>query len=388
MTVKLTPPPVQKRTVTFNKPFLTGKETEYMVEAVQSQQISGNGPFTKKCHAFFEKRFGFGKVLLTTSCTDALEMSALLANIEKDDEVIMPSFTFVSTANAFVLRGARIVFADSGPLLPHLDPTQIESLVTSRTKAIVAVHYGGVACDMDPLLELAKKHHLFLIEDAAQAVAAFYKNRPLGSLGPFGAFSFHETKNIISGEGGMIAINDKRFENRAEIIWEKGTNRAALSRGEVEKYEWMDLGSSFLPSDLTAAYLYAQLESLDKIQIKRIALWEAYHERLKPLEKKGVVGLPVVPDYATQNGNLFYLLCSNRSERDGLIAYLRKQDIYAAFHYLPLHESPFYRAKHSGRILAHAVRYADCILRLPLYYDLLVDDVDYVSYHVAHYFKS
>lgn len=387
MTVK-TLPSLQKRTVTFNKPFLTGKEMEYIVEAVRSQQISGNGPFTKKCHEFFEKRFGFGKVLLATSCTDALEMSALLAQIKQGDEVIMPSFTFVSTANAFVLRGARIVFADSGPVLPHLDPAQVEPLITARTKAMVVVHYGGVACDMDPLRELAKKYNLFLIEDAAQAVAAFYKNRPLGGLGHFGAFSFHETKNIISGEGGMIVLNDKRYEHRAEIIWEKGTNRAALSRGEVDKYEWMDLGSSFLPSDLTAAYLYAQLESLDRIQTKRMALWEAYQERLKTLEKKGAVKLPVIPDYATQNGNLFYLLCANRKERDELIAYLRQQDIYATFHYLPLHESPFYRAQHDGRCLPNAMRYADCILRLPLYYDLTMDDVDYVTYHVSHYFKS
>ena len=379
---------LKKRTVTFNQPFLAGKEVEYMLQAVHSQQISGNGPFTKKCHAFFEERFGFRKVLLTTSCTDALEMSALLAGIKPGDEVIVPSYTYVSTANAFVLRGARIVFADSSPVSPHIDPSSLESLVNPSTKAIVAVHYGGVACDMDAILNLAKKYNLLVIEDAAQAIASFYKGRPLGSLGHLAAFSFHETKNIISGEGGMIVVSDERFRERAEIIWEKGTNRAAFSRNEVDKYEWMDIGSSFLPSDLTAAYLYAQLEELDKIQAKRTQLWESYDENLKGLEKKGCVRLPVVPEDATQNGNLFYLLCSDRKERDALIAYLREQGIYAVFHYLPLHESPFYRDKHDGRALPQANRYADCMVRLPLYYDLTRDDVDYVSSQVAQFFTS
>ena len=253
-------------TIPFNKPFLTGKEAHYLYQAVSSGKISGNGMFTKKCHDFFEEKYGFKKVLLTTSCTDALEMAAILLDIKEGDEVIMPSYTFVSSANAFVLRGAKIVFADSSAENPNLDATKIEALITPKTKAIVPVHYAGIACDMDMIMDIAHRHNLSVVEDAAQAIDSFYNGRPLGTIGHLAAFSFHETKNIISGEGGMLAINDERFLRRAEIIWEKGTNRAEFFRGEVNKYGWVDIGSSFLPAEIIAAFLYAQLESLETIQ--------------------------------------------------------------------------------------------------------------------------
>jgi len=265
--------------IPFNKPYLTGKEAHYLYHAVYSGKISGNGMFTQKCHNFFVQRYGFKKCLLTTSCTDALEMAAILIDIKQGDEVIMPSYTFVSTANAFVLRGATIVFADSGASNPNIDAEKLESLITPKTKAIVPVHYAGIACDMDKIMALAEKYNLFVIEDAAQAIDSYYNGRPLGSIGHLAAFSFHETKNIISGEGGMLVINDERFFRRAEIIWEKGTNRAEFFRGEVNKYGWVDIGSSFLPSEIIAAFLYAQLENLDDIQLKRKSIWNKYYSQ-------------------------------------------------------------------------------------------------------------
>lgn len=356
--------------IPFNKPYLTGKETKYIEEAVASGKISGDGIFTKKCHEFFEKRYGFKKCLLTTSCTDALEMAAILIDLQPGDEVIMPSYTFVSTANAFVLRGAKIMFVDSELETPNMDVSQIEPLITSKTKAIVPVHYAGIACDMDKIMELAAKYDLYVIEDAAQAIDSYYKGKPLGSFGHFAAFSFHETKNIISGEGGMLVVNDERFAKRAEIIREKGTNRSAFFRGEVDKYGWVDMGSSFLPSEIIAAFLYAQLENLEAIQQKRTEIWKRYREGLQVLEDKGYIRLPKVHGDATNNGHMFYLLTGSLEERSDLITYLRENEIFPVFHYLSLHKSPFYQDKHHGAELINSDLYTDVLLRLPLYFEL------------------
>jgi dTDP-4-amino-4,6-dideoxygalactose transaminase len=361
--------------VPFNKPYLTGKETDYIRQAVESGKISGDGGYTKLCHEFFEKRFGFKKCLLTTSCTDALEMAALLINIMPGDEVIMPSYTFVSTSNAFVLRGAKIVFVDSRKDHPGMDEDQIESLITERTKAIVPVHYAGVACDMDKIMALAAKYNLFVVEDAAQAIDSYYTGkdgvkRPLGSIGHLAAFSFHETKNIQSGEGGMIVINDDRFMQRAEIIREKGTNRSQFFRGEVDKYGWVDVGSSFLPSDIIAAFLYAQLENLDDIQRRRREIWDAYYTALKPLEEKGLFTLPYTPEYASNNAHMFYIVCKDLASRDEIINILSEINTKSVFHYLSLHSSPYYAAKHDGRALPETDRYTDGLLRLPMFYEL------------------
>lgn len=373
--------------IPFNKPYLTGKETEYITQAVASGKISGDGVFTQKCHRFFEQLYGFKKSLLTTSCTDALEMAAILCNIQPGDEIIAPSYTFVSTVNAFVLRGAKIVFADSEPTIPNIDSTGIETLITPKTKVIIPVHYAGFACDMDKVLDIAQHHGLFVVEDAAQAIDSFYKGRPLGSLGTFGAFSFHETKNVISGEGGMLVVNDERFIPRAEIIREKGTNRTAFFRGEVDKYGWVDVGSSFLPSEIIAAFLYAQLENLENIQVRRSQIWNLYRDHLQPLAAKGLLELPHIPPYATNNAHMFYVVCRNLNERSGLIEHLKKHDILAVFHYLPLHQSPYYHDRHDGRHLPNAVRYADCLLRLPFYFELCDVDVERIAEAVHDYFS-
>jgi dTDP-4-amino-4,6-dideoxygalactose transaminase len=377
----------------FNKPYLTGRETEYITDAVNSSKISGNGKYTQLCHKFFEERYGFKKCLLTSSCTDALEMSALLINIQEGDEVIMPSYTFVSTANAFVLRGAKIVFADSNVSEPNMDADQIESLITSKTKAIVVVHYAGVACDMDKVMSIATKHNLFVIEDAAQAIDNYYidsKNnkRPLGSIGHLAAFSFHETKNIISGEGGMLVINDDRFVGRAEIIWEKGTNRSAFFRGEVDKYGWVDIGSSFLPSDIIAAFLYAQLENLEKIQDKRKELWNSYYQLLLPLQEKGLIKLPVTPSYSMNNAHMFYVTVQDLSKRSDLIKQLNTLGINSVFHYLSLHSSAFYSPHHDGRMLPESDRFSDTLLRLPLYFELGQKEIEYITQGIASFYAQ
>ncbi len=372
----------------FNKPYLTGNETLYIQQAVALEKISGDGEFTRRCHRFFEGRYGFRKVLLTTSCTDALEMAALLTGIGPGDEVIMPSYTFVSTANAFVLRGARIVFADSGAGNPNLDAATLAPLITPRTKAIVPVHYAGVACDMDAIMDLARTHNLFVIEDAAQAIDSFYRGRPLGGIGHLAAFSFHETKNIMAGEGGMLVINDEQFVRRAEIIREKGTNRSAFFRGEVDKYGWVDVGSSFLPSDIIAAFLYAQLENLAGIQARRRQIWQWYREGLAPLEAAGQLQLPHVPDFATNNAHMFYVVCRHGGEREGLINHLKGEGIQAVFHYLSLHASPYYHDKHDGRPLPRADHYSDCLVRLPMYYELTRAQVETVTAAVTDYFTT
>lgn len=367
--------------IPFNLPYLTGKEAHYMYQAVFKGKLSGNGDFTKKCQKYFEDRYGFKKCLLTTSCTDALEMAAILCNIQPGDEVIVPSYTFVSSALAFVRAGAKIVFADSYKNNPNIDADAIESLITPKTKVIVPVHYAGVACDMDKIMNVANRHNLLVVEDAAQAIDSYYispktgEKKALGSIGHLAAFSFHETKNIISGEGGMLAINDERFIRRAEIIWEKGTNRAEFFRGEVNKYGWVDTGSSFLPSEVIAAFLWAQVEHLDIIQDKRKQLWNTYYELLKPLAYRGMFSLPDLPSYATNNAHMFYLVCNNLEERTALIKKLKDNNILAVFHYLSLHSSPYYQNKHDGRDLPNCDKFADCLVRLPMYYDLTEDDV-------------
>lgn len=362
-------------TITFNKPYMTGRETHYLYQALEAGKLSGNGAFTKRCQNFFEQRYGFGKCLLTSSCTDALEMSALLCGIQPGDEVIVPSYTFVSTANAFILRGAKIVFADSQEGHPNMDADLIESLITEKTKAIVPVHYAGVACDMDKIMDLAEKYGLFVIEDAAQAIDSYYTGRDglkraLGSIGHFATFSFHETKNIISGEGGMLVVNEERFQKRAEVIWEKGTNRSAFFRGEVDKYGWIDVGSSFLPSEIVAAFLWAQLESLDDIQSKRKQHWRAYEAGLSEWAGRQGIELPKLPDYGTNNGHMFYLVCPSGEQRERLIGFLKRRNIQAVFHYLSLHKSPYYKDKHEGLELPHADRFSETLVRLPLYYEL------------------
>lgn len=365
--------------IQFNKPYLTGNELEYIKQAVHSGKISGNGLFTKKCHDFFEQTYGFRRCLLTSSCTDALEMAAILADIQPGDEVIIPSYTFVSTANAFVLRGANIIFADSSAIHPNIDEDTIAALITSKTKAIVVVHYAGVACNLDAIKALTDKHNIFLIEDAAQAIDSYYINsngekKALGSIGHMAAFSFHETKNIISGEGGMLVVNDKNLERRAEIIWEKGTNRSAFFRGETDKYSWVDIGSSFLPSEVTAAFLWAQLENIQNIQQRRKDIWQTYVEQLSEWAKANQIRLPHLFEYATNNAHMFYLVFPNIDMREKVRNHLNLQQILSVFHYLSLHKSPYYESRHDGRVLKYSDNYSDTLLRLPLYYELTPKD--------------
>ncbi|HZW12863.1 MAG TPA: dTDP-4-amino-4,6-dideoxygalactose transaminase [Noviherbaspirillum sp.] len=374
--------------IPFNKPYLHGRELVYIAQAVASGKISGDGIFSKKCHQFFEERFGFKKTLMTTSCTDALEMCALLLNIREDDEVIVPSFTFVSSANAFALRGAKLIFADSEADNPNIDCREIESLITSRTRAIVVVHYAGVACDMDHVMQLGQRHNIPVVEDAAQAIDSYYKGRPLGGIGQLGTFSFHETKNIISGEGGLLCVNDDTYSARAEIIREKGTNRSAFFRGEIDKYGWVDIGSSFLPSDIIAAYLYAQLENIDLIQLRRKALWTRYWNNLSGELPAYGVQLPKVPDWATNNAHMFYLVCRDLEQRTALIAALKESGVLTVFHYLSLHSSPYFHNQHDGRSLPNSDRFANCLLRLPMYYELTDAEVDYISDRILQHLKQ
>ncbi len=373
--------------IPFNKPYFSGKEAENLTKAATSGHISGNGYFTKKCHNFFTNKYGFKKVLLTTSCTDALEMAAILLNIKDGDEVICPSYAFVSTANAFVLKGAKIVFADSEDNNPNIDASRIEELITPKTKAIVVIHYGGVACDMDKIMEIATRRNIFVVEDAAQAIDSYYKNRALGSIGHLAAFSFHETKNIISGEGGMLVINDDRFIERSEIIWEKGTNRAAFFRGEVDKYGWVDIGSSFLPSELIAAFLYAQLESIDIIQETRKSIWNYYHSKLIKLEQEGKIKLVNIPVSASNNAHLYYLLTNSKEERTSLLKFLNDNGIAAVFHYLPLHQSSYYKDKHDGRHLDNAVKFSEQLIRLPFFNDISAQQQEYIIDKIYEYYS-
>lgn len=373
--------------IPFNKPYLAGVELDYIADAIKRGKLSGDGYYTKKCSEYFEERYGFKKVLLTTSCTDALEMAAILLDIQPGDEVISPSYTFVSTVNAFVLRGANIRFVDSSSEHPNIDYQEIEKNITSKTKAIIVVHYAGVACDMDKIIAICNKHNIPLVEDAAQAVDSYYKGKPLGSFGALSAFSFHETKNIISGEGGMLVINDENLIARAEVIREKGTNRASFFRGEVNKYGWVDIGSSFLPSELNAAYLYGQLENLDDIQAKRKEIWLRYESNLKTLQEQGKIDLPVLFDYATNNAHMFYIVCKSIEERSGLIESLKKQGIYSVFHYLSLHKSDYFLQSNELISLTNSDKFQDTLLRLPMFYELTLEQVDYICENIASCFK-
>lgn len=375
--------------IPYNKPYLTGKEMHYIYDAVHFGKISGNGKYTIKCQTFFEQRFGFKKALLTTSCTMAIEMAAILIDVQPGDEIIVPSYTFVSTANAFILRGAKVIFVDSETDNPNMDVTKLERLISSKTKAIVPVHYAGVACDMDSIMSLAEKYNLFVIEDAAQSIGAYYKDKPLGGIGHFSAFSFHETKNIISGEGGMLVVNDPKFIARSEIIWEKGTNRSSFNRGEIDKYNWIDIGSSFLASDLTAAFLYAQLENMDDILHRRNEIWRYYINQLRSLEKKGLLLLPKTPNYANHNAHIFYILLKNVDMRNELINHLKENGILAVFHYLSLHKSPYYEGKHGEQpSLPVSEYFEECLLRLPLYYKLSREEQDFIIIHIREFFEK
>lgn len=370
--------------IPFNKPYFSGRELKYIENVCHSTTMSGNGEYTKKCQSFFENKYGFKKTLLCTSGTDALEMCAMLCDLKPGDEVIIPSYTFVSTALAFLREGAKVVFADSNSKSPNMEADQIEPLITDKTKVITVVHYAGVACDMDTIMKLAEKYNLLVVEDAAHCIDSYYKGKPLGGIGHLGAFSFHETKNISSGEGGMLVVNDKRFLNRAEIIWEKGTNRAEFFRGMVNKYGWVDMGSSFLPSEFNAAYLWGQLEQLDDIQNKRKHIWNKYYYGLNgKLHDK--LQLPYIPDYATNNAHMFYLLCPSLEYRSSLMKFLKDSGIQTTFHYLPLHSSKFYLEKHGERKLPNCDYYGDCLVRLPLFYELSDDEVAEIINHVVDF---
>lgn len=364
--------------IPFNRPFLTGDEGRWLQDVFAGRKLSGDGAFTRKCSAFFEERYGTARALLTTSCTDALEMAALLAGIQPGDEVIAPSYTFVSSVNPFLLRGAKVRFVDSRPDHPGMDETAVESLITPRTKAIIAVHYAGVACDMDVLMEVAQRHGLIVVEDAAQCVEARYKGTQLGAIGDFGAFSFHETKNIQCGEGGLLLVKDRSLARRAEIIREKGTNRTAFFRGEVDKYGWVDLGSSFLPPDLLAAMLWAQLERIEAISARRKALWRRYEDGLAPLTARGDVRLPNIPAHAEHNAHLFHMVLSDLETRTRFISHLKTQGIMAVFHYQSLHRSPYFLERHDGRPLPWSDAYSDRLVRLPLFHDLTETQQDRV----------
>ena len=376
--------------IPFNKPFLTGKEVHYMYQAVYTGKLSGNGVFTKKCQHFFEDKYGFKKCILTTSCTDALEMAAILCDVKPGDEVIVPSYTFVSSALAFVRQGAKIVFAESCGDNPNIDADKIEALITDKTKVIVPVHYAGVACDMDKIMDIADRHNLFVVEDAAQAIDSYYKGKPLGGIGHFGCFSFHETKNVTAGgEGGLLCVNDERFIRRAEIIWEKGTNRAEFFRGMVNKYGWVDTGSSFLPSEINSAFLYAQLESLDEIQTRRKAIWEQYHNGLKDLSGKGLFSLPDMPDYATNNGHMFYIVCRSLDERTQLISFLKEKGILAPFHYLSLHLSDYYHSVESNiPTLPNCDKFADRLVRLPMFFEMKDEEVNSIIQEIHTFYST
>jgi dTDP-4-amino-4,6-dideoxygalactose transaminase len=371
--------------IEFNIPYQSAGEKQFATEVIESGKTSGDGFYTKKCQAFFEEKFGFKKVFLTTSCTDALELSALLLDLKEGDEVIVPSYTFVSTVNPFILRGAKIVFADSLADNPNVDPDQIENLINPKTRAIVVMHYAGMICQMDKIMALANKHNLVVIEDAALALDSYYREKPAGSFGHMSTFSFHVTKNITCGEGGMLVINDERFIKRAEIIREKGTNRNAFFRGEVDKYGWVDIGSSFLPSDILAGVLYGQLMEMDLIQKKRLAIWEQYSAGLKLLSESRKVIISSCPDGHKINASIFYLVCKDLYERTTLIQFMKSKEIVTSFHYQALHKSPFYQSIQKLS-LPKAEFYSDTLLRLPLYPDLKQDEVEKIVSAVAEFY--
>ncbi|MBD5521033.1 MAG: dTDP-4-amino-4,6-dideoxygalactose transaminase [Lachnospiraceae bacterium] len=374
--------------INFNVPPYTGKEVEYMKEAIENQKICGDGPFTKKCNEWIEEKTGAAKCLLTTSCTHATEMAAFLADIKEGDEVILPSYTFVSTANAFVLRGAKAVFVDIRPDTMNIDEKLIEDAITERTRAIAPVHYAGVGCEMDEIMDIAKRHNLAVIEDAAQGIMAAYKGKALGTFGEFGCFSFHETKNFSMGEGGALLIRDKENIEAAEILREKGTDRSKYYRGQVDKYRWQNYGSSYLPSDMNAAYLYAQLELAQEITQARLARWEQYKELFTPLEKEGKIELPFIPEHCTHNAHMFYIKTKDMDERSRLIEYLKKKEILSVFHYIPLHSAP--AGIKYGRFHGedkYTTKESERILRLPMFYKLTADEVEYITEQIKEFYK-
>lgn len=374
--------------INFNVPPYTGKEVEYMREAIENQKICGDGPFTKKCGEWIEENTKTAKCLLTTSCTHATEMAALLADIKEGDEVILPSYTFVSTANAFVLRGARAVFVDIRPDTMNIDEKLIEDAVTERTKVIAPVHYAGVGCEMDEIMDIAKRHNLVVVEDAAQGIMAAYKGKALGTFGEFGCFSFHETKNLSMGEGGALLIRDEENIEAAEIIREKGTDRSRFFRGQVDKYRWQNYGSSYLPSDMNAAYLYAQLEFAEEITQARMARWKQYLELLTPLERAGRIELPFIPEHCTHNAHMFYIKTKDMDERGRLIDYLKKKDILSVSHYVPLHSAP--AGMKYGRFHGedkYTTKESERILRLPMFYKLTADEVEYIAEQIKTFYR-
>jgi len=375
--------------IPFNKPFATGKEFDYIQQAINQGQLSGNGEFTKKCQVWLESRIGSRKALLSHSCTGALEMAAILANIQPGDEVIMPSYTFVSTANAFVLRGGVPVFVDIRPDTLNIDETKIEEAITPKTKAIVPVHYAGVGCEMDKIMDIAQRHNLIVIEDAAQGIMSTYKGKSLGSFGHLAALSFHETKNVICGEGGALLINDRNLMERAEIIWEKGTNRSQFFRGQVDKYTWVDIGSSYLPSEINAAFLWAQLEDADSITKKRLQIWDKYHSEFAPLENDGKIRRPIIPSHCQHNAHMYYLLLSNLQQRTDFIERLKANGIYSVFHYVPLHSSP--AGQQFGKVqgdLLNTNNLSDRLVRLPLWIGLEDQDLIYIIHQVQDFFQT
>lgn len=377
---------VPKVNVPFNKPHMTGFEQKYINDVLSSGKLCGDGNYAKKCQNLFSAMYDVNECVLTSSCSDALEMAAILLNIKPGDEVIMPSYTFVSTANAFILRGAKVVFADSAYDHPGMDENKIEELISPKTKAIVVVHYAGVATDMDKVMDIANRHNLLVVEDAAQAVDAFYKGRTLGTIGHLGTISFHETKNIVAGEGGMLLINDDRFIARAEIIREKGTDRTRFLRGEIDKYGWVDIGSSYLPNEMTAACLYAQLEQVEKIQQKRLSIWNRYYDDLKELEILGYAKMQTIPEYAAHNAHMFYIVLNDQNTRERLRLYLKENGISAVFHYTPLHSSGYFADKHDGRELTNCDKYDQCLLRLPMFADMTAAEQKTVTNKIWRFF--
>lgn len=373
--------------IVFNVPPFTGKEMEYISQAVENQKICGDGEFTKKCNEWIEKRTGTGKCLLTTSCTHGLELAVLLSGIGSGDEVIMPAYTFVSTADAFVLRGATPVFVDIRPDTMNIDEKKIEAAITERTKAIAPVHYAGVGCEMDTIMDIANRHHLMVIEDAAQGIMSTYKGQALGTIGNFGAFSFHETKNYSMGEGGALLIRDQKYVEEAEILREKGTNRSKFFRGQIDKYTWVNYGSSYLPSDMNAAYLYAQLEMADEINEHRLALWNQYYEELLPLKERGILELPTVPEGCVHNAHMFYIKAKDLEERTELISYLKENGILAVFHYIPLHTAP--AGRQFGRFHGEDVyttKESERLCRLPMFYKLTSEEVSYITGKIREFY--
>ena len=373
--------------ISFNVPPVVGNELKYIEQAIGNHKICGDGEFTKKCSAWMEEKTGTAKALLTTSCTHATEMAALLADIQPGDEVVMPSFTFVSTADAFVLRGAKVKFVDIRPDTMNIDETLIEDAITDKTKAIVPVHYAGVGCELDTIMDIARKHHLLVIEDAAQGVMSSYKGKALGTIGDYGCYSFHETKNYSMGEGGALLIKDPDMIERAEIVREKGTNRSKFFRGQIDKYTWVDAGSSYLPSELNAAYLWAQLEQADMVNDNRLKSWNLYKELLTPIAEKEYITLPYIPEECTHNAHMFYIKTKNLEERSALISYLKENGVLAVFHYIPLHGAP--AGQKYGEFIGedkYTTRESERLVRLPMYYNLSEEDITYVAELISRFY--